>query len=151
MCKEEKTSEFGKGFAYSLVLFAKHFENDMAVKARKLDHYISNPEKAQIDPDTEIAIQIWGKDAKAVSRLIELWANGATDHLYELEIPPEWRRKKIGKLVKKLKDKGLAVGHGFTGNVWTIKDFYELQTLTMEIAFELDKLLGVKPIEAEWK
>lgn len=170
MATENKTSEFGKGFAYSLVLFAQHFENDLAVRIGH-HHFImskSPEEREKIlcdSPDPshsygfnkelkqwiETFVPIWGSEEATLAHDIEIWANGATDHLYEIEVPEKWANEKIGRMVEQLKDGGLVIGHGFTQAVWTMKDFAGLQTLTTKIAFELDKLLGVNPIEAKYK
>jgi len=39
-------------------------------------------------------------DAKAgLSDMIELWANGATDHFYDMRVPKEWENTKLAKKV----------------------------------------------------
>ena len=51
---------------------------------------------------------MWSKD-----RAIELWANGASDHLYEIEVPEGDDWKEIAFMVEELKELGLEMGHGF--------------------------------------
>jgi len=113
---KEEESEFGSGLAICLVKFAEHFENQMA---------------------TRIHEQSKG-DGAALSREIELWANGASDHLYHIKVPKKWARTVFGKKVAELQHKGLEMGHGFTGKAWTFENFSELQKLTREIASTLD-------------
>ena len=92
-------SEFGRGFVYNLILFAKHWawaESRWLTPYRKLRK--KNPKLFS--------------DESA----LELWFNGASDHFYELEIPSQWKKKKIGKLAKWLQDRCLYWGHGFQRN-----------------------------------
>jgi len=116
-------SEFGKGLVICLVKFAEHFEGDLFTES-----------KLEMDE----------------SRQVEMWANGASDHLYEIEVPQgkEWAR--IRKEVKQLQDKGLEIGHGFTGKQWTAEDRMELERLTESIALMIDRKLGLKPDIGEW-
>ena len=41
-----------------------------------------------------------------------IWFNGASDHLYELEIPKQFKNTEIGKKAKELQDLSLEIGHG---------------------------------------
>ena len=121
----KKTSEFGKGFIYNLILFSKHWwkHSDYLEKYQGI--------KGIIDDGSE------------------MWFNGASDHLYELEIPEQWKRKKIGKLAKWIQDKGLYWGHRFEKKP-TKKDFNEMFEKIEELAMLIDKELGIKPIQADW-
>jgi len=83
----------------------------------------------------------------AFSRVIELWANGATDHLYDMEVPPEWENTVIAEKVAELKSLGLSMGHGFTGHTWTFEDFLKLFRLTHEIALAIDRRIGIQNVE----
>jgi len=79
---KKKTSEFGKGFVYNLILFAKHYENiikevEMRDKQKELiGEVLTNP--------------------------YSNWFYKATDHLYDVEIPEQWKRTKIARLTKEL-------------------------------------------------
>jgi hypothetical protein len=129
-------SEFGKGFLLCLVKFAGHFMYDM----------YSGESKEQKNK----SLEIWGGEKRLESSRVETWANGASDHLYEIEAPAGKEWDGIRYLVKELKDYGLKVGHGFTGNIWTKEDMGRLMDLTYEIAIETDKILGVKSEIGKW-
>jgi hypothetical protein len=122
----EEVSEFGKGFIYNLILFAKHWwkrsEYSHAMKK------INNPEE----------------DA------LELWFNGASDHLYELEIPEKFKGTEIEEIAKYIREKGLEFGHGFKEKP-TQKDFDEIFDKLERLAMLIDKELGLEDVEAEWK
>ena len=125
-------SEFGKGLVLCLVKFAEHrwrWQEDKALW-----------KKMQKDNSGHFS----------ESHAVEMHMNGASDHLYEIEVPEAWKKKKIGKLVKKLQDKGLEMGHGFTGKTWTEEDITEVYKLTQEIAMLIDKELGLKPQKGTW-
>ena len=108
-------SEFGSGLALCLVKFAEHFENELAERLYQQQH-----------------------DKQFSKHDFELWANGASDHLYDLKVPKKWAKTAFGRKVNSLRDKGLEIGHGFTGKEWTFEDFAELLKLTREIAHLLD-------------
>jgi hypothetical protein len=111
-----KTSEYGKGFVYSLILFAKHFEN-----------------------------QKYDKD-------YSLWFNGASDHLFELKIPKQFKNTQIGKKAKELQELALSLGHGDRMMDKNCEnDFFKVIELTKEIGILIDKKLGIKPIRGSWE
>ena len=76
-------------------------------------------------------------------------ANGASDHLYEIQTPESWSYKPteltilITSKLKELQEKGLAIGHGHTQTIWKKEDIQHLFELTKEIALLIDKQLGV--------
>lgn len=167
-------SEFGKGLAYNLVLFASHFENHMVSKIGRISFVLrkSREERAKIlcdVPDSshnygwnseikwwfDKIVPHWKTPEKALSHEVTLWANGASDHLYEIQIPEAWRRKSIGKKIAQLKELGLEMGHGLASlqnhNTYTADHVTELMTLTKDIAFLIDKELGANPIKAEYE
>lgn len=118
----KKESEFGKGFIYNLVLFAQHYWFRME---RDDDNYRD---------------KYW------------MWFNGASDHLYELEIPKQWERKKLGKLAKKIQDTALDLGHGMDGRAkCTEKAKTQIFDDLQELCLLIDKELGVESIEADHK
>ncbi|GAI24302.1 unnamed protein product, partial [marine sediment metagenome] len=49
-----------------------------------------------------VYLKTTGSVEKGLSHLIELWANGASDHLYEIEVPKHLAKTKLGGLVGKL-------------------------------------------------
>ena len=167
-------SEFGRGLAICLVKFAEHFENDMArqigdahffydeLKGNKteLEKYGADIKRnvehferfyLEITGSVErgLSCKTWSME-RGLSRLIETWANGASDHLYEIEVPKHMAKTKLGRLVGRLQSKGLRMGHGFTGEIHTYADFTELRELTRKIALELDKKMGLKPDLGKW-
>ncbi|GAF86175.1 unnamed protein product, partial [marine sediment metagenome] len=103
----EKT-EFGKGLTICLGKFLEHFGNQQLERIHFIDMYKNKSEveqKVMISdnpPDNlnygemngylrfyvEDILPIYDSDLdKALGHEIELWANGASDHLYELEVP----------------------------------------------------------------
>ena len=178
-------SEFGRGLAICLTKFAEHFENHLARQINNV-HLIygkngNRKELKKYDADVQRDVKLFervylraefGEHARSVERqlshLIELWANGASDHLYEIEVPKRWgarwalkrgrlgipyptrERTELWRLLGKLRSKGLRMGHGFTGEVHTYADFTELQELNRKIALELDKKMGLKPDLGKW-
>lgn len=115
-----KTSDFGRGFVYNLILFASHFERE---KFKGL--------KGELD--------------------ISLWFNASSDHLFELDIPEQWEKKKIGKLAKELQDLALDIGHGERMmEEIDVSEKGKVIELTKEIGLLIDKELGIKPIKATW-
>lgn len=156
-------SEFGRGMAICLVKFAEHFENGMAQQIGNVRFFydglkgdMKKLEKhgADVQRDVKFFDRVYlaatGSVEKGLSHLMELWANGASDHLYNIEIPTRMMKSRLGKLVGKLQSKGLRMGHGFTGEIYTYADFRELQELTEKAALELDKNIGLKPDLGKW-
>jgi len=39
-----------------------------------------------------------------------MWANAASDHLREIEVPEEWKELEVGKKILELKEKALEIG-----------------------------------------
>lgn len=165
----ETGSEFGKGFLYCLGMFTCHFQNDMADKLRKIRFLMDkSPEDRdkiikKIDgahdygQSMDMAIfyftkilPIYGTPEKMLSSEITTWANGATDHLYDIQCPEVFKGTEIEKKVTELQDKGLKMGHGFLPIDYTFDDFLELQTLTGDIFKLVDEKLGIDVIKAQW-
>lgn len=162
-----KPSEFGKGLVICLVKFAEHFDNHFAEPISIANTYLSKTEKEKelmlsSNPPANLdygfpymtflrhfvdSIKFWGSEEKAFSDLITLWANGSSDHLYNIEVPKKLRNTKLGRKILLLQKLGLDMGHGkgLTGKkIYTFKDFKKLRELTREIALLLDKKLGLK-------
>lgn len=165
-------SEFGKGFIYNLMLFLNHFSNSTAEGIRNKQFVInkSSEERALIlcdNPDGthsygfnkdvkwwfETIVPIYGSPKAAIQAEITTWANGASDHLYELEIPEKWKETPIGQKASWIRDFGLDMGHGrgLMEHAFTWENFIELQKAVFELAMLIDKELGLEPIEAEYK
>lgn len=82
----------------------------------------------------------------------EMWFNGASDHLYEMQIPdslPEDLRSKLDGF----KTHVLNWGHGFDMNRQraTKKDVQWSIETAMNLLMEIDKLHGFEVEEADWK
>ena len=123
-------SEFGKGLTYCLALFLCHSE-------RTEMHTKDMPKKLDIDEEHRCA------------RNSEMWFNGASDHLYDLQIPktlPETLQKRL----KKLQDKAINWGHGFESDCktedkdWAIFEAKDLIRL-------VDKHFGIKTQKGQWQ
>jgi len=132
MEKEErnkiKTEEdFGKGFVYNLILFAKHWKDIDRLLDFCKDPCVKFPEHYAVF----------------------MWISGASDHLFGLEIPPKFKRKKIGKLAKWLQQRCFELRN--RDKEATLKDFNEIFDKLEELAMLIDKELGVEPIEAIFK
>ena len=130
---KKKQSEFGKGFIYNLILFAKHWWKCQELLGSYRRLRVKNPKLFS------------DKDALA------MWWNGASDHFMEFEIPKQWQKKKIGKLAEQLSNKAWHWGHEFEGqDKLAEKDFGDFFEQLEELARLIDKELGVSDIEATW-
>ena len=131
----EEKSEFGKGLVICLAKFSEHFVTLQA----QIEQYEKMREKHP--------------DGFTESSAVTLWANGATNHLYEIEVPKGREWAKIRKKVKELQEKGLDMGHGsgiMGGKDFTKEDAWALMNLTKEIALLIDRKLGLKPDEGSF-
>ena len=130
-------SEFGKGLVICIVKFAEH--------AMYLQHFLEMNKKIREGGTTNP--EYWN-DGQAIS----MWANGASDHLYDIEVPKGKEWDSIREQVKKLKDKGLDMGHGsgLMSDKFTQKDADELIKLTRKIALMIDRKIGLKPDEGSF-
>ena len=129
-------SEFGKGLVICLVKFAEHQWRWRSDKECYTALAEKNPELFS-DP---------------ISHAAEMHMNGASDHLYEIEAPQGMKRSVLGKKVAQLRDKGLAIGHGYLERgKWTEEDVLGLYELAREIALLIDKkMLGLKAELGQW-
>lgn len=123
----EAKSEFGKGLIICLIKFAEHAETWPKWK----DDYAKMRESSP--------------DLFSESRVVELFFNGASDHLYEMEVPKKWKNTVIGEKVEELESFGLMIGHGFTKRTHSEADVQKAYDLCEEIALLIDKQLGLKP------
>jgi len=133
-------SEFGRGYATCLLQFLFH-EPRLHGTVKQYAEY----RKKEGEPS-----RLWS-EADAV----ELWANGATDHLYELitggRLPAEQRR-----MARFLQADAIDAGHGFR-NKYTYEDAKDWIKIarkllaavgdpgTIEAAMDVDIRLGLKP------
>jgi hypothetical protein len=119
----KKEGEFGKGFIYNLILFAKHWG--------KAEGILRSYKRREISE----------------KRAYLIWFTAASDHFCELDIPNQWRNKKIGIVAEWLKNRSLHLGHDFREEA-TQKDFEKVFEKLEELAMLIDKELGVKTIKA---
>lgn len=143
------SSEFGRGYATCLRQFSFHaarLEEQLVIYRGMNDRH---------------------PDLFDEAHAVEMWANGASDHLYELVRPrrglpvAEWRRAKA------LQDRALDIGHGFPPSSKSDPD--EARTLlaealalllalserghavaTLPAAMETDRALGLRPDAGSW-
>ena len=127
-----ESSEYGKGLVICLVKFAEH--------------------KERWRSDKRLWREMEAKDPRLFTEAnaIEKHFNASSDHLYEIEVPPKWRRKKLGKKVKELQDLGLEMGHSFNSKQWTEDDFTKAYGMCQEIAILIDKEIGLEPDKGSW-
>ncbi len=125
-------SEFGKGLVICLVKFAEH-------RWRWQDQKRQAEEMAKENPE------LFNE-----SYAVEMHMNGASDHLYEIEVPEKWIGTDLGKMVKDFQDFGLEMRHIFNGKKWTEEDVTKAYNMCQEIAFLIDKELGLEPDIGSW-
>jgi hypothetical protein len=131
--KMSEQSEFGKGLVICLVKFAEHY------------HRWSS-QKAEYERMREIRPDLFDE-----SDAVEMYFNGASDHLYEIEVPEKCKGTEIDKKVKELQDFGLEIGHGFKHDrKYTETDIEKAHTLCREIALLIDKELGLEAELGQW-
>ena len=166
-------SEFGKGLVINLVKFSEHFNYRggylsqiksillyLEKNKEERELIISDNPPPNLDYGKDIKeeikmflkcyLSVFGSYEEAISQLIILWANGATDHLYDIEVPEGKEWNKIRKLVNELQKKGLAMGHGFTNKIYIYDDVLELWELVKKICILIDKKIGLIPDWGKW-
>jgi len=157
--KEKEESEFGSGLVVNLVKVSEHlhFEGRMH-QIYAVDRWITNGMKeGELSSDTEaielfkrIELKIYKEPKKALAYLIETWANGASDHLYGMQIPKDWHNLAVAKRIRELRELGLKMGHGFSGTLWTVNDITKLRRLIQKISLAIDKKLGLESDWGQW-
>lgn len=120
---EQLSSEFGRGFVYNLFLFAKHWW--------RMFGYLESYK----------GIGLGEKSA------VSLWFNGAADHFFELEVPPQYKDTNIGKLAEELRDLGLQYR---LDEEPTKEDFDNFFKKCEELMMLIDESLGVISVKADY-
>ena len=119
---KKKESEFGKGLTYCIGLFLAH--------AERYEDYKKN---------------------NRFDNNAEMWFNGASDHLYEIDtncLP----KGKLRKDIEDWRDKVIHFGHGFSKPYPKEKDVFWSVEKAKEFLFLIDKkLLKLKPIKGSWE
>jgi len=153
--KMKEKSEFGKGLVICLCKFVEHSSD--------LSRWINLYELMRKDHPNSFEEKM----------AVESWANGASDHLYEIETPRRWKKDRYSKkdhisfCVKFLKEHGLEVGHGFTNRAWRKKHgedlikwayitakhlgFLALWLIKMSDKFSIHRLRPIDEKESPWK
>jgi hypothetical protein len=123
---EKEESEFGKGFVYCLILFSKHWW------------------KLQTDKKVYESI---GRENDAY----EMWFYGASDHLFELEVPEMLKGSRIDDLTQEFKTFALRLRLPMDGERTATPEDYKIAFEKVEeIAMLVDKWLGGEPVKAQW-
>lgn len=167
--KENKNrTEFGKGLVVCLAKFAQHLNNeqrldlsfykmyiDFKPRTRKMLLSLKPPDKFNFGPDKQKKMRFFVEKAnaiykgnleKALSSEIFMFMNGASDHLYDIEVPESKDWNKIRTKVKELQHLGLQMGHGFNvRKTWTLQDVIRVERLVENICMSIDRKLGLKP------
>ena len=154
---EKEESEFGSGLIVNLAKFSEHFMDRHLANCSTITWWLKdvNVDLSKYGVDVKEAVayfgtymKIHGDTASAVSSMITLWANGATDHLYDLRVPKRWENTELANKVIELRELGLSMGHGFTGQIYTMEDVTKLRKLVQEICLGIDKQIGIK--DGDW-
>ena len=127
-----ETSEFGKGLVICLVKFAEHRGRWLEQKRLYEETMLKHP------------------TGFSESSTVEMHFNGASDHLYEIEVPNEWKGTEIDGKVKELQGFGLEMGHKFIDNSWTDADVENAYGMCQEIALLIDIKLGLDAQIGQW-
>jgi hypothetical protein len=149
-------SEFGRGVVVCLAKFSEHLWNPAAVTVRNEIHAAAMTDAERTRQDAEARAHPTGDAAQrlasrlysrvldkepdaAISQALEMWANGASDHFYELD------RDRAPAALRELAELTLTMGHGFSGRRWTAKDWDRIHELWQASCLALDRQLGLKP------
>jgi hypothetical protein len=149
-------SEFGRGIVVCLAKFSEHLHEHGTFSERTIREFArwTPKEKARCQqeaagyPHGDSAAKLRrmrvaevmgdGDSAAALSSMIEMWMNGASDHFYDLD-------PAAPAPLRELADLTLRIGHGFTGERWTIETADRIRSLWQEACLEVDRRLGVDP------
>jgi len=156
-------SEFGAGLVVCLAKFSEHLRNHSAEAVMYLHQWDTLDEtqrearrnEAQRSPRGDAAVfltridyyltsQFFTTPETRLSEALWSWANGASDHFYDLD------RKKAPPSLRKLADFTLTMGHGFGGETWTWEHWEEILKLWRQACLALDRRLGTTPDWGEW-
>lgn len=128
-------SEFGRGLSYCLGLFLCHSERSFSGDTKYEEEMDERSKK-------------YGK-VEDYSYSTEMWFNGASDHLYDLEIPEDLS-KSLKSRLKRFQEKVLHWGHGF-GNDATKKDKHWAIQEAKDLLRLIDKAHGIKVEKGQWE
>lgn len=148
-------SEFGAGVVVCLVKFSEHIANPEARRIEKAIRWIkSRPiEREKLmeeeDPEWQLVLaldEVATSSEEMLDGLIVTWANGASDHLSELDldVAPESFRE-LRELLFELRYPD--VGGNFRGE----EEWLTMLSLWSTVAMDLDVMLGTKPEWGDWE
>ena len=126
-------TEFGKGLIVCLVKFAEHAERWGEDKRMYEVLRKREPDSANIERFLN------------ESMAVEMFFSGASDHLFQIEVPKGWEETEIVEKVNELREFCLMIGHGFTQRKHTEEDVNKAYDLCEEIALLIDRKLGLEP------
>jgi hypothetical protein len=125
--KEETQSEFGRGLLTCLLAFIEH--------------------RSQVERFFDPAALLTSHGIAGA-----MWANGAADHLLDLEIPPRLRGTDLSVRLKAFQKRWIHFRSMMSDSGEPTKEqiligLEECGNLILEIAVELDKILGIENAE----
>lgn len=158
-------SEFGSGLVVCLAKFSEHLMRHGPYDEQMVREYVdwlktSESAKNAVRAEAELhprgdsaqrlgridVLEILarhGDPAAAISRAIHLWMNGASDHFLDLD-------ERAPEPLRELAALTLRIGHGFTGETWTIETVDRIRELWKESCLALDEMLGIESDWGEW-
>lgn len=156
--EEVSKSEFGSGIVVCLAKFSEHLWNWSAESVMNAHWWLGLSQKEREDAQKEVKQFPHGDMAQRVMRLhcvfmgirqseahefsaaVEMWANGASDHFYDLAENAPAPLKELAELT-------LMMGHGFSDRIWTWEDWLHMRELWKQSCLAVDAMLG---IDADW-
>ncbi len=161
---EESGSEFGKGLVVCLAKFSEHLSGRQARWVTSCHQWMQMSEAKRAGMEAGARQYPTGDSAafvadlavarihvdmghgdwdSALSKAMELWANGASDHFYDLDDSAPESLKELASLTLKM-------GHGYTQTTWTWDDWLKVHELWEKSCRELDERLGVQSDWGKW-
>jgi hypothetical protein len=140
-------SEFGKGLVICLVKFAEHAHRWQTIKKEYED--LRN---FQNKTDRMITKIETGKESFSESRAVQMFFDGAYDHLREIEVPDAWKNTEITTKIDELVAYSVQIKHDWfeENGSYSEKDVFKTLELCQEIALLIDKQIGLTPDIGKW-
>ncbi|HTZ63498.1 MAG TPA: hypothetical protein VMB51_05285 [Solirubrobacteraceae bacterium] len=157
----DEGSEFGAGIVVCLAKFSEHLHEHGPYSERQIREFAdwTPQERGRCEaealryPVGDAAQKLArmasaermreGDRVKALSAMIEMWMNGASDHLIDLD-------EKAPEPLKELAELALRIGHGFTGETWTMEHVKRIRELWKAASVAVDRMLGIEPDWGQW-
>jgi hypothetical protein len=137
-------SEFGRGVVVCLAKFSEHLANE---HARAITSGITwqkmSPERQRRWRAESGRGHIRRVESIGLSKMIEMWANGASDHFFGLSDQAPGPLQELAAFT-------LLVGHGFQEEEWTAGTWKRILELWKESCLAVDRQLGVEPDWGQW-